>query len=183
VQSVRGRRICYALDIAFYAELWFQNLTSLPLSLGCPWSQLYSEHQSLDSDCDLSLFDKASQAAAESTLMEIASVLEFGDKGKGLGDELGKIECDFLFNIPLQSSQQIHEVFEYTEVDQGTVRRHWWAAEHHDSLRKDIADLPNEGSYWDWIDKDWVSIFAIVLPICEPFSEYLTIRFLIAPAK
>jgi hypothetical protein len=39
----RGSGCCYGLELVVFAELWFRNLTSLPIDFGCPWSQLSSQ--------------------------------------------------------------------------------------------------------------------------------------------
>ena len=160
-QPPHGRPRCYGLELVFFAELWFQNLTDLPLCFGCPWSQLQSPNTLDPGPDETSTFESASKAAAESALLEIASVLEFGEKGKGLRVDHGTLDCSNLYNVPFQASEQlVQEVFEYLEVDRSIVTRRWWAAEQYDSPRKDIANLPVHGSSWKWIDESWVSSLA-----------------------
>ena len=153
-----GRPRCYGLELVFFAELWFQNLTDLPVCFGCPWSQLQSQNTLDPSPDDVSTFESASKAAAESALLEIASVLEFGEKGKGLRADQGTLDCSNLYNVPLQASALlVQEVFEYMEVNRSMVIRRWWAAEQYDIPRKDIMNFPGRGSSWSWLDENWVS--------------------------
>lgn len=116
-----------------------------------------------DSD-DLSVFETTSKAAAEAALVEIASVLELGDKGKGLANvNPESIEKGDFRNIPLQSSTCLcHEVFEYIEVESSTVKRRWWATEHYDKISVDVESYKETGSNWEWIDNSWVSLYAFL---------------------
>lgn len=108
---------------------------------------------------DMSTFESASKAAAESALLEIASVLEFGDKGKGLGASQGKFDTLNVQGMPLQSSEQLfEEVFEYIEVENSTVQRRWWGSQQYDNKRPAIPHFKEGGSYWRWIDDTWVSL-------------------------
>ena len=174
-QPIRGRNRCYGVELIFFAELWFQNLTDLPLCFGCPWAQLQSQ-QTLDaSSDDASTFESASKAAAESALLEIASVLEFGEKGKGLRAEQATFAGSNMYNIPLQvSNELVQEVFEYMEVNRSVITRRWWAAEQYDSQRKDIANFPECGSSWSWLDEQWVSSCSLAIGrFCVIISDSL----------
>ena len=158
--SNHGRPRCYGLELVLFTELWFQNRTDLQLSFGCPWAQLNSRSP-LDATLDdSSSFESSTKATAESALLEIASVLEFGERGKGLRAEEQIMQGVHLCSVPLQSSgQQVYEVFEYMEVNGSVVNRRWWAGEHYDSQGIDIVNLPNRGSYWKWVEDSWVSMF------------------------
>lgn len=171
-QPSRGRPRCYGLELVVFAELWFSNLTNLPIDFGCPWSQLCSHNTFDEIIDDLSTFESASKAAAESALLEIASVLEFGDKGKGLQADQRKTDISNLHSMPLQASDQVfQEVFEFIEIESSTVKRRWWASEQYDSQRQDIAKFQEIGSYWKWIDDSWVSG---ELLFCKMFGTPLT---------
>jgi hypothetical protein len=156
----RGDLSYYGLEVVVFAELWFRNFTDLPICFGCPWSQIrpLDVFESEVTD-ELSILESASKAAAESTLQEIASIFEFGEKGKELkGEDRGLVDRWNIYNVPLQSCELVcHEVFEYIEVDASTVKRRWWASEQYDSLRKPTTQYKDRGSYWEWIDDSWVS--------------------------
>lgn len=160
-----GQPRCYGLDVVVFAELWFRNLTNMQINFGCPWNQLNPQGAVEELVDDFSAFETASKAAAESALMEIASVLEFGDKGKVLAaKDQEKEEQRNVRSLPLQASEALyHEIFEYIEVESSTVKRRWWASEQHDSHRQEIADYPERGACWEWTDNAWVSCFRYFL--------------------
>jgi hypothetical protein len=91
--------------------------------------------------------------------MEIASLLEVGDKGTGLNKKAardlaltGSIE-----SLPNQVCDELwEEVFEYLEIEYSTVKRRWWASESYDSFRMNITQSHENGS-WGWIGEEWVS--------------------------
>ena len=123
--SSRGNARCYGLELVVFAEIWFRNLTDLPIDFGCPWSQLNSRNP-----------------------------LETSPN---------------LHSIPLQASNGlVHEVFEYMEVESSIVKRRWWAAEQYDNQRPDIARFQESGSYWKWIDGDWVRTDHCILRNSQP---------------
>lgn len=176
---------CYGFEVVIFAELWFRNLTTINITFGCP--QLCAQSKEVDDAEDASIFESASKAAAESALLEIASVLEFGDKGKGLsGSSEGKFDMLNLHAMALQSSpQQFEEVFEYIEVENSTVKRRWWASEQYDTIVQDISSYKEGGSYWKWTDEEWVSFCRPAqVKYCShrtPANSFLN-RRLIAPA-
>lgn len=158
----------YGLEVVVYAELWIKNLTNLPLNFGCP---AYQMHESGYNGTDPIGFSEQSAArfTAESALMEIASVLEFGDKGTGFSKKTTKelVAGGIVQSLPNQVSKIVaEEVFEYVEVDQGEVKRRWWAAESYDSYRENITQISDEGPGWHWIDEKWVSCLMLACYPC-----------------
>jgi hypothetical protein len=152
----RGR--VYGLEVIVYAELWIRNITSLPLNFGCPSYQLHepgckSEGFSV-SDESLARF------TAESALMEIANLLEVGDKGTGLSNKTSRdsSESGGIESLPRQECDQlVEEVFEYIEIESSTVKRRWWASESYDSYRENPTQALEKNFSWKWMDDDWVS--------------------------
>lgn len=147
----------YGVEIIVYAELWIRNITALPLNFGCPSAQLHRSEQTRDS----TLEDNATRFNAESALMEIASLLEVGDKGTGFdrkdikgGSLGGDIE-----SLPLQQCDELwEEVFEYLEIEYSTVKRRWWASENYCCFRENITQLHQKEKGWRWIDENWVRL-------------------------
>eukprot|EP00980_Cylindrotheca_fusiformis_P027998 scaffold22575_cov141-Cylindrotheca_fusiformis.AAC.29 len=148
----------YGIEVIIYAELWIRNVTSLPLNFGCPSYQLHEPGKRQSEGFSLS-DESLARFTAESALMEIANLLEVGDKGTGLSnkraarevEESGEIE-----SLPCQECEQlVEEVFEYIEIDGSTVRRRWWASESYDSYRENVTQLLKAGHCWEWIDESW----------------------------
>lgn len=75
-------------NIVFHSELWIKNLTNLPILFGALQNQLFSPY--LRSGSLNSIHESSRKKAAAAALVELSSILEFGDKGHGLG---GK-SCD-----------------------------------------------------------------------------------------
>jgi len=73
----RSFRLPYGIDFILFSELWIANFTNLPLVFGAPKVQL------IPSSSDVYY----GPSAAESALLEISSILEFGERGKGLEKE------------------------------------------------------------------------------------------------
>ena len=149
----------YGLELIIYAELWIRNLTSLPINFGAP---AYQMHESCYDASDAQAFSEQSAArfSAESAIMEIASVLEFGDKGTGFSNKTSRelAETGVVESLPKQRcSALVEEVFEYLEIESSTVKRRWWASESHDSYRENITQSPEESEAWRWVDETWVS--------------------------
>jgi len=123
----------YGIDVILYADLWMRNLSHLNLTFGAPDVQLFGMNLN-------SFGNNDDAAAAKATLMEIASVLELGEKGKPLRSN-EKFQSLYIggeiFNLPRQNqSKEIHEeVFEYIEVESSTVKQRWWATELHNKSR------------------------------------------------
>jgi hypothetical protein len=155
-----GSSLCYGFDIVTFAELWLRNLTSLPLAFGCPSNQINEQYNRDFNEPSEPGSDEFGIINAEAALIEIASVLEFGEKGKGLnlGDEGGSgINHNDTYLLPYQTSSLIfEEVFEYVEIENLTVKRRWWSSEKHDSLRQSPLDCRAFGNGWHWIDDEWV---------------------------
>lgn len=145
--------LCYGLEVIVYAEIWIRNITSLPLNFGCPSHQLHKKSPNPSSD------ESAAKFTAEFALLELASLLEGGDKGTGLNqtnareiEESGRIE-----SLPQQEAPfLVEEVFEYVEIDGSVVRRRWWASDSFDSYRPNITEADDDFAKWKWLDNNWV---------------------------
>ena len=148
-------------DVIIFAELWVRNLTNLPLIFGAPSAQVYKHNQKqrMKEKSD-DLLDSVRKVAAEAALMELTSVLEFGDRGKGLkvspederspgGDVHTLATQDYGVDV-------VDEVFEYLEMDRTTMKRRWWASESHDKSRSSpsLHNVPG-GNRWEWKDDRW----------------------------
>ena len=145
----------YGIEIIVYAELWLRNLTSLPLNFGCPSYQLHGMGTSPAEILDAT----ATRFNAESALMEIASLLEVGDKGTGLNKKAARevASTGAIESLPNQECAELwEEVFEYLEISFSTVKRRWWASESFDSFRMNITQSDENGR-WNWIGESWVS--------------------------
>jgi hypothetical protein len=149
----------YGLELIIYAELWIRNLTTLPINFGAP---AYQMHESCYDARDAQAFSEQSAArfSAESAIMEISSVLEFGDQGTGFSNKTSRelAETGVVESLPKQRcSALVEEVFEYVEIESSVVKRRWWASESHDSYRENITQSPEESEAWRWVDETWVS--------------------------
>ena len=139
----------FGFDVILFADLWMRNMTSLNLTFGAPESQIYEMKKSSHAGKDT--------AAAEATLMDIASVLELGEKGKPLrsNDNFQSMYIGGeIFNLPLQnqSNEVYEEVFEYIEVEFSTVKQRWWASEQHDQIRPKPSLIVPDSSLFEWDD-------------------------------
>ena len=145
----------HGIEIIVFAELWIRNLTTLPLNFGCPAYQMHFDPGDTYGMSELSV----ARFTAESALMEIASVLEFGDKGTGLSNNSAReiAATGRVQNLPNQEcSRLVEEVFEYVEIENSTVKRRWWASESYDSYRENITESSEGSDTWKWIDGSWV---------------------------
>lgn len=90
---------------------------------------------------------------AEAAVLEIASVLDFGEFGRDLNldDDLRATGGDILILPKQQAQVVVEEVFEYIEVESSCVRRRWWASEKHDEFRHrpEYIGVPDQ-SEWQW---------------------------------
>lgn len=149
----------YGLEIIIYAEIWIRNITNLPLNFGCPAYQLHNAAP--DQQTSESSFDESvAKFTAESALMEIANLLEVGDKGTGLNQAVARkiAESGTIESLPDQDTKElVEEVFEYIEISGSLVRRRWWASESFDSYRQNITNAQDDAAAWKWIDDKWVS--------------------------
>ena len=66
-------------DMILHSELWICNLTSLPITFGAPSFQIIDNINSNAQNSGVK--DRTSMRNAETALLELASILEFGDKG------------------------------------------------------------------------------------------------------
>ncbi|KAL3918475.1 MAG: hypothetical protein SGILL_004217 [Bacillariaceae sp.] len=134
----RGR--VYGLEIIVYAELWIRNITSLPLNFGCPAHQIH--HSVPASEKPGSSFDESvAKFTAESALMEIANLLEVGDKGTGLNQSIARkiAESGTIETLPDQAADLlVEEVFEYVEINSSMVRRRCRSNRKNDDLATKI---------------------------------------------
>jgi hypothetical protein len=150
-----SRAQIYGVEIIVYAELWIRNITSLPLNFGCPSAQVHGSKASTSR----TIAENASRFNAESALMEIASLLEVGDKGTGVDRQgaKGSASVGGIESLPNQECDELwEEVFEYLEIEYSTVKRRWWASESYDSFRMNITQSA-ENRKWRWISENWVS--------------------------
>jgi hypothetical protein len=180
----------YGMEVIVFVELWIRNLTSLPLNFGCPAYQMQESCYT-----STGIYGGSEQSAArftaESALMEIASVLEFGDKGTGLSNKaaLEVAASGGIQSLPNQECRQlVEEVFEYVEIESSAIKRRWWASESYDSYRENITESPNDSVAWRWIDESWVRTSMLTVEdniridgLTQLFFCYLS--QLIAPAK
>ena len=151
----------YGLEVILFAELWIRNITDLPLNFGCPSLQF---HEAASGDGELAF-------TAENALMEIANLLEVGDKATGLRNDI--FNEDFK-SLPNQECNHalVEEVFEYVEIESSTVKRRWWASESYECYREKIIDVtePKVGT-WTWQDERWVrdetSLFVLAFSHCN----------------
>ncbi|MGK3756098.1 MAG: hypothetical protein ACI8RD_008408, partial [Bacillariaceae sp.] len=155
----RGR--IYGLEVIIYAELWIRNITSLPLNFGCPAYQLHEPEQAFHVT-KASSDDYIAKFTAETALMELASLLEVGDKGTTLNQKAAKEKTEMgnlIESLPEQECTELtEEVFEYVEIESSMVKRRWWASECYNGHHKQIFDVDDTETNWKWLNEKWVSI-------------------------
>lgn len=161
--ETKSESLCFGAEVFIYSEIWIRNLTNLPLSFGCKWNQLHAPSTDRAPEVKVASADTASKAIAEAALLEMASVLEFGENGKGLRSSgQGEASTKDLHHLPLQEVQLVcWEVFEYVEIESSAVKRRWWATESFDCLRPD-KDSIDIGTLGYWKDRTWVSTRLVV---------------------
>jgi len=150
----------YGLEVIIYAELWIRNITSLPLNFGCPAYQLHEPEQVFHIT-KTSSDDSVAKFTAESALMELASLLEVGDKGTALNQKAkeNSERSNLIESLPEQECCDLtEEVFEYVEIESSMVKRKWWASESYNGYNKQIFDVDDARANWKWLDEKWVSI-------------------------
>lgn len=135
------------IDVILYADLWMRNLSSLPIVFGAPDTQIFEKNTE-------SLGENSGLFLAEAALMEIASVLELGERGKELkskDDPVSYTGADVcILPSQNQSKEVFEEVFEWVEIRNKVVTRRWWASEHHERMRpKPSTDTNNSDWKWD----------------------------------
>jgi hypothetical protein len=161
-------------DLLVYSEIWIKNLTALPILFGVPSTQIdYASSQGASLH---SMHEPLRKKAAEAALSELSNILEFGEIGNEVGDRdvmkeilaLSKQEsmstagkesrvcnfgCDKVLSHTLALSE---EVFEYKEMENEKVLRHWWAGEYHAHVKPEVTSFGSlEGTEWIWTDKSW----------------------------
>ena len=72
-------------NMILHSELWICNLTSLPITFGAPSLQL--EARTKDNSKSNGVKHKSSMLNAENALLELSSILEFGDKGHSFASD------------------------------------------------------------------------------------------------
>jgi hypothetical protein len=144
----------YGVEVIIYSELWIRNITSLPLNFGCPSVQV---HRSIAS-ASRTASENVTLFNAESALIEIASLLEVGEKGTGFDIHGAKgATAAGIESLPNQQCVELcEEVFEYLEIEYSTVKRRWWASDSYDSFRMNITQSVENGQ-WRWTSDRWVS--------------------------
>jgi len=150
-EGVTNAEMQKGFDMILYNELWMVNLTSLPIIFGAPSTQVYSrETDSPPTD------DSTNKIAAESALLELTSILEFGDKGHTFSvDNDDNYHDGEICILPQQQDDHvIEEVFEYVEIEGGSVSRRWWASENHNNERPSPSLQDSIDGFY-WIDKSW----------------------------
>ena len=73
-------------DMIIHSELWLCNLTSLPITFGAPSSQFYSKRKDKPYSRN-GMKNIPSILNAENALLELSSILEFGDKGHSFSND------------------------------------------------------------------------------------------------
>ena len=86
-QTVKG---VIGFDLVIHSEIWIKNLTALPILFGVPSFQLNTA--SLQDGTLRSSHEPSKKRAAEAALLELSSILEFGDRGHGISGEDGREE-------------------------------------------------------------------------------------------
>lgn len=167
----------YGLEVIIFAELWIRNITPLHLNFGCPSYQLHESGN--DGRTRTASDESVARFTAESALMEIANLLEVGDKGTGLNQRAARqvSETGILESLPDQEcSLLVEEVFEYVEVESSMVKRRWWASESYDTYRGRIVDVSDHDRVWKWVEEQWVSHKSMDSPFVNS-SAVLNFRF------
>ena len=154
------KAICFGIDVIVYAELWISNLTSLPLTFGCPALQVHKENSNCQRNSKAQTTEEAAiQFSAEAALMEIASVLELGEKGSKIDTRNAALQqqAGEVVVLPHQETPLlVEEVFEFIEIEGSNVKRRWWASENYWNLRDNsILELSDNGKTWHWVDETW----------------------------
>lgn len=93
-------------DLVLYCELWLCNLTSLPIIFGASSHQLMSK--GTDRKSKKLVRDRSSTLNAETALMELSSILEFGEKGHSFISDYEKSnENGEILSLPKQQADVI----------------------------------------------------------------------------
>ncbi len=89
-------------DLVLYCELWLCNLTSLPVIFGATSNQLTLDDKRKTSEKSERTLN------AENALLELSSILEFGDKGHSfISDQEKPSDVVEILNLPKQQSEVI----------------------------------------------------------------------------
>ncbi len=101
-------------ELILHSELWICNLTSLPVTFGAPSSQFFSKNKE-NHTLKNSNKRMTNMLNAENALLELSSILEFGDKGHSFTHESNEnfSDCEVLM-IPNQNQLNDEIVGEFT---------------------------------------------------------------------
>lgn len=104
VQGTRQIRIITGYDLILFTKLWFCNFTHLNLVFGAPSTEINFRKKAC-ARVHGAAYDTGNKIAAEAAIMEISSILEFGDKGTSReGDD----SC-YRGDVSIISKQQSNE--------------------------------------------------------------------------
>jgi hypothetical protein len=94
-------------ELIVHSELWICNLTSLPVIFGAPSSQFFSKNME-DRNLKNSNKRMTNMLNAENALLELSSILEFGDKGHSFTNESNENCSDReVLMIPNQRNDEV----------------------------------------------------------------------------
>jgi len=95
-------------DLVIHSELWLCNFTSLPISFGAPSEQVFSKTNDKSLSRSSNQTVKSSILNAENALLELSSILEFGDKGHSfIGDSDDQSNLGEIISIPSQKNDEL----------------------------------------------------------------------------
>jgi hypothetical protein len=160
------------IDVVVYADLWCSNLTSLPLSFGCPVYETTgaSEGENVKTET-------TELSTAEAALKEISSLFDGAGnrtdmKGHTLKRSEGIIE---MRRLPHQVvSAIVEECFEYVEMGSQNNNRRWWATDNPEAP-KELASVDESATgQWEWLDASWVSQLSHAQPSNRKISHALS---------
>lgn len=99
--------IIKGFELILHSELWICNLTSLPVTFGAPSSQFFSKNKE-NHTLRNSNKRMTNMLNAENALLELSSILEFGDKGHSFTNESNENFSDReVLMIPNQLNDEI----------------------------------------------------------------------------
>jgi hypothetical protein len=156
IPSLVGLRITRkgrCVEVFAYAEFWIANYSRLPVVFG-------SQSAVNDSNVDEKGRISTELSTAEVALKEFSSLFDGGVAGSGFSVRDASKD-DGKFKVERLSQQAVtritEECFEYEEIEDSRIKRHWWADESPFAHRENPTALVSGGNGWDWIDKSWVS--------------------------
>ena len=100
-------------DLIIHSELWLCNLTTLPITFGAPSFQLFNKQRDRSRNLNVGK-NLQIMTNAENALLELSSILEFGDKGHSfISDNEDRYNNTEVEAIP---NQQTNEVIGKTDA-------------------------------------------------------------------